>query len=119
MTQAEHARSPAPDTRTLGDVVAGLARRTPDAALVVCVVTGVVGTALIAILLRAVWWLTPVVLLAAAFGTWGIADRERGALGARGTVFRFLRVLAALVGGAAAAFAAVTLFALIVGPLIS
>jgi hypothetical protein len=116
---AESTRSPPPDTRTLGDLVASVARRTPDGVLVACAVAGVVGVGLIALLVRSVWWLTPFTLVAAAFGAWGIADRERAALGVRGGVFRVLRAVAALVGGAAAAFAAVMLFVLIIGPLIS
>ena len=119
MAEAETTRSPAPDTRTLGDLVAALARRTPDGLLAACAAVGVVGIAAVVLVLRSVWWLTPFLLVLSAFGTWGIADRERGALGARGALFRVLRILAALVGGAAAAFAAVMLFVLIVGPLIS
>ncbi|MGQ0639808.1 MAG: hypothetical protein ACT4P6_03410 [Gemmatimonadaceae bacterium] len=114
---AESTRSPAPDTRTLGDLVALLARRTPDGVLAACAAAGVIGVAIVGLLLRGAWWLTPLLLGTAAFGAWGIADRERATLGARGIAFRWLRFLAALVGGAAAAFAAVMLFVLIVGPL--
>jgi len=119
MVEAESTRSPAPDTRSLGDLVAALARRAPDGLLAACAAAGVVGLAAVVLLLRSVWWLTPFLLGVSAFGTWGIADRERSALGVRGAVFRVLRIVAALVGGAAAAFAAVMLFVLIVGPLIS
>ena len=112
---AESTRSPAPDTRTLGDLVAALARRAPDGVLVACAAAGVVGVASIGVFLRSVWFLTPLLLGISAFGTWGIADRERAALGVRGTVFRALRGVAALVGGAAAAFAAVMLLVLLRG----
>lgn len=110
---------PPPDTRTLGDLVAGAARRTSDGVLAACAALGVAGVAAIGLLWRPAWWLTPVMLSLAAFGAWGIADRERAALGARGILFHTLRIVAALVGGAAAAFAAVMLFILIVGPLMS
>jgi hypothetical protein len=73
----------------------------------------------IALLLRQVWWLTPIMLGIAAFGGWGIADRERDARGARGVAFRVLRAVATIVGGAAAAFAAIVLFVVFVGGLIS
>ncbi|HJU73729.1 MAG TPA: hypothetical protein VJ717_08270 [Gemmatimonadaceae bacterium] len=110
---------PPPDTRTLAELVAAAARRTSDGRLVACAVTGIVGVAAIALFLRFMWWLTPVMLGIAAFGGWGIADRERAALGTRGTVFRGVRVVAMLVGGAAAAFAAFLLFVVFVGRLIS
>lgn len=110
---------PPPDTRTLGDLVAGAARRTSDGALAACAALGVAGVAAIGLLWRSAWWLTPVMLSLAAFGAWGIADRERSALGARGIMFNALRIVATLVGGAAAAFAVVMLFVLVIGPLIS
>jgi hypothetical protein len=119
MVHAESTRSPPPDTRTLAEVVAALARRASDTVLVVCAAVGVAGVVAIALLLRQVWWLTPVLLGIAAFGTWGIADRERAALGVRGVAFRILRGVATVVGGAAAAFAAIILFVVFVGSLIS
>jgi hypothetical protein len=119
MVHAESTRSPTPDTRTLAEIVATLARRASDTVLVACAAVGVAGVVAIALLLRQVWWLTPMLLGIAAFGTWGIADRERNALGARGVVFRVLRGAATLVGGAAAAFAAIVLFVVFVGGLIS
>jgi hypothetical protein len=117
--QAESTRSPPPDTRTLGDLLTVLARRTPDGVLVACAAVGVSGVALIAFLLRPIWWLTPLMLGIAAFGVWGIADRERAALGVRGMVFRVVRGVALLLGVAAAASAAVALFVVFVGGLIS
>ena len=118
MEQAEPIRPP-PDTRTLAELVAATARRAPDGLLVACAVVGIAGVAAIAFFLRFVWYLTPVMLLIAAFGGWGIADRERMALGPRGNVFRGVRVVAMLVGGAAAAFTAFLLFVVFVGRLIS
>ncbi len=115
----ENTRSPTPDTRTLGDLVAAAVRRTPDGVLVLCAALGVIGVALVGLLLRSVWWLTPLFLGAAAFGAFGIADRERAALGARSAGYRVLRVVAVTVGAAAATFAAVMLFMLVVGRLIS
>jgi hypothetical protein len=109
----------ATDTRTLGDVVAGAARRTSDGVLVACAALGVAGVAVIGLVWRPAWWLTPVMLALAAFGTWGIADRERTALGVRGLLFHVLRIVAALVGGAAAAFAAIMVFMVVIGGLIS
>lgn len=114
---ADSAKAPPPDTRTLGELVAALARRAPDGLLVACAAVGIAGAAAIGFLVRSVWYLTPLMLGIAAFGTWGIADRERSALGARGAVFRVLRGVAIVVGGVAAAFAVVMLFVLFVGPL--
>ncbi len=105
------------DTRTLADILGALARRSPDGALVACAAVGVGGAVLIAAVLRMVWWLTPLMLGAAAFGIWGIADRERAALGARGRLFQAVRVAALLVGAAAAAVTAVMLFVVFVGRL--
>jgi hypothetical protein len=112
-------RTSAPDTRTLGELVSTLVRRTPDGVLVGCAAAGIFGVALVSILWRAGWWLTPVFLMLAAFGAWGMADRERAALGPRGAGFRALRVVAGFVGAAAAVVGAVMLFVLFVGPLIS
>lgn len=118
--QSLHAqRTRTPDTRTLGEVVAAIARRAPDGLLAAAAALGLIGVALVGFLLRAAWWLTPLLLAIAAFGAWGVADRERSALGARGMAFRWLRALAALVGGVAAAFMAVVLFVVFVGRLIS
>lgn len=107
------------DTRTLGDVIGALARRASDGLLVACVALGVLGAIAIGFFLRPVWYLMPIVLGVAAFGGWGIADREKSALGVRGAVFRVLRLASALVGGAAAAFLAIMLFLLFVGTLMS
>jgi hypothetical protein len=111
--------SSAPDTRTLSDVVAALARRASDGLLATLAAAGITGVAIITLFLRQVWWLTPILLGCAAFGAWGIADRERSALGARGMGFRVLRGVAILVGVAAAAFGAIALFVVFVGGLIS
>jgi hypothetical protein len=116
---AESTRSPPPDTRTLGELLAALARRAPDGLLVTCAAVGIAGAAVIGFLLRPVWYLTPLMLGVAAFGGWGIADRERSALGTRGVVFHVVRGIAVLLGVAAAASAAVTLFVVFVGGLIS
>ena len=119
MVEAQRTKTPLADTRTLNDVIGALARRAPDGLLVACAALGVAGVAAIGVFLRPIWYLTPLMLATASFGAWGIADRERAALGARGAVFRVLRVAAALVGGAAAAFTAVMLFMLFVGTVIS
>jgi hypothetical protein len=116
---AESTGSPPPDTRTLGELIATLARRAPDGLLVTCAAVGIAGAAAIGLLLRPVWCLTPLMLGIAAFGGWGIADRERSALGARGIVFQVVRGVAILLGVAAAASAAVALFVVFVGGLIS
>lgn len=116
---AESTKAPLPDTRTLGELVASLARRASDGLLVACAALGVAGVAVIGFVVRPVWYLTPLMLGLAAFGAWGIADRERFALGARGMVFQAIRGVAILLGVAAAASAAVTLFVVFVGGLIS
>ncbi|HEY7566223.1 MAG TPA: hypothetical protein VH762_01520 [Gemmatimonadaceae bacterium] len=119
MVEAQSTKTPLPDTRTLNDVIGALARRTPDGLLVACVAGGVVAVIAIGLFLRPIWYLTPLMLAIAAFGGWGIADRERAALGVRGVTFRALRLVSALVGGAAAAFLAIMLFVLFVGTLMS
>lgn len=117
MVEAHSSKAPLPDTRTLGEVISALARRAGDGVLVACAAVGVFGVIAIGLFLRPLWYLTPLVLAVAAFGGWGIADRERAALGARGVAFRILRLGSALVGGAAAAFLAFMLFVLFVGTL--
>ncbi len=119
MVEAERAKTQLADTRTLGDVIGALARRASDGLLVACVAVGVITVIAIGLFVRPIWYLTPLMLAIAAFGGWGIADRERAALGARGVVFRVLRLASALVGGAAAAFLAIMLFVLFVGTLMS
>jgi len=119
MVEAESTKPRLADTRTLGDVIGALARRASDGLLVVCVAVGVIGVIAIGLFVRPIWYLTPLMLAIAAFGGWGIADRERAALGARGAAFRVLRFASALVGGAAAAFLAIMLFVLFVGTLMS
>lgn len=116
---AESTKAPLPDTRTLGELVASLARRAPDGLLVACAAVGIAGAAVIGFVLRPVWYLTPLMLGIAAFGGWGIADRERTALGGRGIVFQVVRGVAILLGVAAAVSAAVALFVVFVGGLIS
>jgi len=119
MVEAQTSKGPLPDTRTLSDVIGTLARRAPDGLLVAFVAVGVIAVIAIGLFLRPIWYLTPLMLAIAAFGGWGIADRERAALGARGVAFRVLRLASALVGGAAAAFLAIMLFVLFVGTLMS
>lgn len=119
MVDAQSTKTPPIDSRTLGDVIGALARRTPDGLLVAFVAVGIIGVIAIGLFVRPIWYLTPLLLAIAAFGGWGIADRERAALGARGVTFRILRLVSALVGGAAAAFLAIMLFVLFVGTLMS
>ena len=119
MVEAGRAKTQLADTRTLGDVIGALARRASDGLLVACVAVGVITVIAIGLFVRPIWYLTPLMLAIAAFGGWGIADRERAALGVRGVVFRVLRLASALVGGAAAAFLAIMLFVLFVGTLMS
>ena len=119
MVEAHSTKTPLPDTRTLNEVIGTLARRAPDGLLVAFVAVGVIAVIAIGLFVRPIWYLTPLMLAIAAFGGWGLADRERAALGARGVTFRVLRVASALVGGAAAAFLAIMLFVLFVGTLMS
>ncbi len=119
MVEVDRTKAPRVDTRTLGDVIGALARRAPDGLLVAFVAVGVIGVIAIGLFVRPIWYLTPLLLAVAAFGGWGIADRERAALGTRGVTFRVLRLVSALVGGAAAAFLAFMLFVLFVGTLMS
>lgn len=80
----------------------------------------VVGGALVAgavLVWRPSWWPLPLAaaLCFAAFGVWGIADRELAAGHARGPL-RAVRAAAAVLGAAAALLLAFGLVGLVVGP---
>lgn len=107
------------DEQTLAAVITAFARRRSDAALTLLTAAGVVGSAVVALILPSWWRLLPPLAMAAALGAWGIADRERGAAGARRTVFTGVRIIALAVGVAAALTTALIVLRLALGTWIS
>lgn len=102
------------DGRTLADVLLARVRASSDRRLAIDAGAGLVAAVVLA-LTRPPLWL-PLALLAvglAAYGVWGIADRELGEHHARGESSRWLpalRMLAATTGILAAVGAGVLLF---------
>ncbi len=111
--------SQTPDEPTLGTLVASFTRRSPDAALVAMAVTGLAGATAIALLAPTWWRAVPLFILLAAAGSWGIAERERGATGGRGAVFAAVRALAVLASVGAVAMLVLAFFGLALGTWIS
>lgn len=89
--QAPGAPPPEP---TLGALVTAMARRAPDVLLAACVIVGLVGAGAIAMTAPTWWRVLPPLVLLSTFGAWGIADRERGAIGPRGVTFTIVRGIA-------------------------
>lgn len=106
-------------------VLAARARATSDGALVLAVIAGLTATIVVAIWRPAAWIvLGSIGVCAAAFGGWGIADRElveRAATGhpAAVTALRAVRLLALLAGVAAAIVAALRVLGVALGTWIS
>ena len=111
-------------SESLASLLAGRARAASDGRLILDVAVG-----LLVALALAIWhprvWLVPfnVAIVLAAFGAWGLADREMAERGAAdGVVARALRVLravSAVVGAGSAAMACFTLLGLALGTWIS
>jgi hypothetical protein len=106
-------------------VLASRARATSDGALVLVVLVGFTATIVLAVWRPAAWMvLGSLGVCVAAFGGWGIADRElveRGGTGSRATVkaLRVVRLLACLVGVGAALVAAFRVLGTALGTWIS
>ena len=108
---------------SLPELLAARARGASDGRLVLDVVGGLLAAGA-AVLLRPTAWLLVLglALCFAAFGTWGIADRElsddmRPSTGLTARLLRMLRVLAIGVGGAAALTVLLVAFGVVLGPL--
>lgn len=115
----EHARD------GLFDVLAARARAMSDGALVIVVLGGLAAAIGVAVWRPAAWMvLGSVGVCAAAFGGWGIADREiveRAGTGGRAALaaLRAVRLLALLAGIGAASVAALRMLGAVLGTWIS
>jgi hypothetical protein len=105
--------------------LAARARATSDGVLVLAVIAGLTAAIVVAAWRPAAWMLLGSIgVCAAAFGGWGIADRElaeRADTGSRATVtaLRAARILALLVGVGAAILAAFRALGAVLGTWIS
>jgi hypothetical protein len=109
----------------LFDVLASRARATSDGALVIVVLGGLAAAIGVAVWRPAAWMVLGAVgVCAAAFGGWGIADRElveRAGTGSRAALaaLRAVRLLALLAGIGAAIVAALRMLGAVLGTWIS
>jgi hypothetical protein len=112
----------APGNDDLFHALAARARAASDGSLVLAVILGLAATLGIA-LWRPVAWLLLVSLgvVAAAFGAWGIADRELAdhSRGISATLLRGVRLLSVVVGACAASVAALKVLGAVLGTWIS
>lgn len=111
------------DQGSLAQLLARRARSASDQRLAIDVAAGLV-VAAVAVVLRPPLWI-PLMALAlalAAFGAWGILDRETAdaaSTGRRAALLRAARALVGMTGAAAAIFFGVTLFFALLGTIIS
>ncbi|MFL5617997.1 MAG: hypothetical protein ACJ79A_06315 [Gemmatimonadaceae bacterium] len=118
MTTTSHASD------DLFHALATRARATSDGRLVLAVISGLAATLGMAVW-RPVGWLIigSIGVCAAAFGAWGIADRElaeRGAMnGSSVVVLRVVRVVSVVLGACAALVAALVVLGAVLGTWIS
>ena len=111
------------DRGSLPDLLVQRARNASDRRLVVDAAVGLVGATSVAVLRPPLW--IPLAALAfslCAFGLWGILDRETTDAplgGRRARLLSGARVIAAGLGGVAAAIFGVSLFFALLGPWIS
>lgn len=109
----------------LFDVLASRARAMSDGTLVIVVLAGLTAAMVVAIWRPAAWMvLGSIGVCAAAFGGWGIADRElveRAVTGGRAALaaLRTVRLLALLTGIGAAFVAALRMLGAVLGTWIS
>jgi hypothetical protein len=109
---------------SLPELLAARARAASDGRLVLDVVGGLL-VAGAALLWRPAGWilLLSAALCFAAFGAWGIADRELGerttTIGMSTRALRLLRLLAVAIGGTAAVTLLLAALGVVLGPLIS
>lgn len=109
----------APDGETLYGLIAGVARRASDTTLAFACGAGILGAGAVAVFRPTVWPVALPLVCVAAFGAWGIAEREREAAGVRGAALAVVRVLAAAVGTGAALLLAGVVMAKVIGTWIS
>jgi hypothetical protein len=110
------------DRGSLPELLAHRARNASDQRLVIDAAAGLVVAAIVVALRPPLW--VPLAALAfalGAFGTWGILDREAtdASPGGRQRLFSAARGAVALLGAAAAAVSAVSLFFAVLGQWIS
>lgn len=111
------------DRGSLPELLARRARHASDRRLAIDAAAGVLAAAVFAVLRPPLW--LPLVALAlalAAFGAWGILDRETADATSSGRNTRPIRLARGVVGVAgalAALFFGVTLFFALLGPIIS
>ena len=109
----------APDGETLYGLIAGVARRASDTRLALACGAGILGAGTVALFHPTAWPIALPLVGMAAFGAWGIAERERAATGGRGTALAIVRVLAAAAGTGAALLLAGVVMAKVIGTWIS
>jgi len=108
----------------LFSALAGRARATSDGQLVLAVICGLAATLAMAIL-RPFGWMVigGIALCSAAFGAWGIADRElaerEAVRGSSAFVLRFVRVCSVILGTSAAILAVLVMLGSALGTWIS
>jgi hypothetical protein len=109
------------DRGSLPELLAARARQASDRRLVVDAAVGLLAAIVIVIFKPPLWLpLSALAMTLAAFGVWGIIDREASdTTGSHGTVLRSARVAVMVVGAASAALFGVTLFFALLGPIIS
>jgi hypothetical protein len=110
------------DGGSLPELLAGRARQSSDRRLAADAAIGVVVASALAVLRPPLWF--PLAALAAtlaAYGAWGILDREVRDAGSpsRTRLLQWARVIVALLGAAAAMTFGLTLFGALLGPIIS
>ena len=112
-------QDPTPDDRSLAALLAAYARRASDGTLASLTTVGLAGSLAVALLAPAWWRVLPLLILATAFGAWGIADRERLGSRARQRFFALVRGIALVVGAIAGILVAIAVMAPALGTWIS
>jgi hypothetical protein len=112
-------RDPSPDDRSLAALLAACARRASDGALAGLAAGGLTASLAIGLLAPSWWRVLPILILAMAFGAWGIADRERSGSTGRQRFFAVIRGIALLVGAIAGILIAIAIMAPALGTWIS
>jgi hypothetical protein len=111
------------DEQSLHGVWERTGRKTSNRTLLLCVLAGAVGLAIVPFVGTRWWTLTAPLFAAGGFGGWGIADREYERRIAAGVVppraLRVLRAACMTIGAAALAVAGLTALIIIVTPLIA
>jgi hypothetical protein len=108
------------DGETLAALITTFARRLSDTTLAAFTAGGLLAAAAVALVAPS-WWrlLVPPAAMLAALGAWGIADRERAAVGGRRAVFATVRFTAMAIGIASALALAMAVLRVALGTWIS